>query len=151
MKLSCKHITGFGWVLVLIILASSCSSSSTPGNAGGTIEGSINCHAFYRATSGEALTEAPTIALSMDGDLEFVKFESMEFRAQFLADQFEGQSLSISISNLDDNTELNRYLYQLDQSKGLKNQFIGGHGFTGLNYIFHPDGEAEMQFFCDVG
>jgi hypothetical protein len=58
MKLSCKHITGFGWVLVLIILASSCSSSSTPGNAGGTIEGSINCHAFYRATSGEALTEA---------------------------------------------------------------------------------------------
>jgi hypothetical protein len=117
---------------------------------GNAIEGSISCNVFYRAASGEALSEAPTMTLSMDGDLEFIQFDNMEFRVQFMADQFEGQSLSISITNLDDNKELNRYLYQLDQSKGLKNQFIGGHGFTGLNYIFHPNGEAEMQFFCDI-
>lgn len=150
MKLQCKHISTLGWILVLVLLATSCSSSSTPVDQGGVIEGSINCNAFYRAVSGEALSEAPKMTLSMDGDLEFIQFENMEFRAQFFADQFEGQSLSITISNLDDNTELNRYLYQLDQSKGLTNQFIGGHGFTGLNYVFHPNGEAEMQFFCDV-
>ena len=151
MKLNCKHIAGLGWILILIIFATSCSSPSTPDVGGGAIEGSINCHAFYRLTPGEGLTEAPNMALSMEGDLEFIKFENMEIRAQTFADQFEGQSLSIAITNLDDNTELNRYLYQLDQSKGLSNQFIGGHGFTGLNYIFHPVGEAEMQFFCDVG
>jgi hypothetical protein len=151
MKLECKYITSLGWILVLLILATSCTSSTTPGIVGVTIEGSINCHAFYRAASGEGLAEAPTMALSLDGDLEFIQFENMEFRVQTFADQFEGQSLSIIITDMGTNAELNRYLYQLDQSKGLTNQFIGGHGFTGLNYIFHPDGEAEMQFFCEVG
>jgi hypothetical protein len=151
MNLQCKHLSILGWTLVLLLVATSCSSPSTPGDEGGALEGSINCHAFYRAASGEALAEAPIMTLSMDGDLEFIQFENMEFRVQFFADQFEGQSLSISITNMDNNTELNRYLYQLDQSKGLSNQFIGGHGFTGLNYIFHPEGEAEMQFFCEVG
>ena len=151
MKLTCKHITSLGWILVLLVLATSCGASATPVSEGGKIEGSINCHAYFRATSGEALTEAPTMTISMDGDLEFIKFENMEVRVQFFADEFEGQSLSISITNLDDNAELNRYLYQLDQTKGLTNQFIGGHGFTGLNYIYHPNGAAEMQFFCDVG
>lgn len=150
MKLQRNDIMNLGWILVLLLLATSCSSISTPVDEGTAIEGSINCHAFYRAASGEALSEAPTMTLSMDGDLEFIQFDNMEFRVQFFADQFEGQSLSISITNLDNNSELGRYLYQLDQSKGLKNQFIGGHGFTGLNYIYHPNGEAEMQFFCDV-
>jgi hypothetical protein len=90
------------------------------------------------------------MTLSSEGDLEFIQFDNMEFRAQFFADQFEGQSLSISITNLDSRAELNRTLYQLDQSKGLVNQFIGGHGFTGLNYVFHPNAESELQFFCDV-
>ena len=150
MKLYCKQASVLGWIVGMVILASGCSSSSTPAADGKPLEGSIDCHVFYRAVSGEALSEAPTMTLSMDGDLEFVQFENMEFRVQTFADEFEGQSLSISITNLDDNAELNRYLYQLDQSKGLSNQFIGGHGFTGLNYVFHPNGEAEMQFFCDV-
>lgn len=150
MKLQCKHISILGWTLVLLLLAASCSSASTPDDEGSAIEGSINCNVFYRAASGEALSEAPTMTLSMDGDLEFIQFENLEFRVQAFADQFEGQSLSISITDLDSRAELNRHLYQLDQSKGLVNQFIGGHGFTGLNYVFHPNGESEMQFFCDV-
>ena len=150
MKLYCKQASVLGWIIVLVILASSCSSSSTPVADGEPIEGNIDCHVFYRAASGEALSEAPTMTLSMDGDLEFVQFENMEFRVQTFADQFEGQSLSIAITDLDSRAEINRYLYQLDQSKGLKNQFIGGHGFTGLNYIFHSNGESEMQFFCDA-
>ena len=28
--------------------------------------------------------------------------------------------------------------------------WFGGHGFTGLNYVFQPDSSAEMQFFCSV-
>jgi hypothetical protein len=150
MKLQCKHISILGWTLVLLLLATSCSSSSTPVDEGSAIEGSINCNVFYRAASGEALSEAPTMTLSMDGDLEFIQFDNLEFRVQTFADQFEGQSLSISITDLDNRVELNRYLYQLDRSKGLVNQFIGGHGFTGLNYVFHPNGESEMQFFCSV-
>ena len=150
MKLQCKHTTILGWILVLLVLAAACSSSSTPTIEGTLFEGNIACHVFYRATAGEGLTEASTMTLSSEGDLEFIQFDNMEFRAQFFADQFEGQSLSISITNLDSRAELNRTLYQLDQSKGLVNQFIGGHGFTGLNYVFHPNAESELQFFCDV-
>lgn len=150
MKLQCKHFTIFGWILVLLVLAAGCSSSSTPVVEGSAIEGSVNCQVFYRDSAGDPLSEAPTMMLSTSGDLEFVQFENMEFRVQTFADQTEGQSLSITITNLDSRTELNRTLYQLDQSKGLVNQFIGGHGFTGLNYVFHPNAESELQFFCDV-
>ena len=150
MKLQCKHATALGWILLLLVLAAGCSSSSTPVDEGPAIEGSVNCQVYYRDSAGNPLSEAPTMPLSTSGDLEFVQFENMEFRVQFFADQTEGQSLSITITNLDSRTELNRYLYQLDQSKGLVNQFVGGHGFTGLNYVFHPNGESEMQFFCAV-
>jgi len=67
-----------------------------------------------------------------------------------LADEFEGQSLSIAISNMQNQQELSRSLYQIDQAKGLANQFIGGHGFTGLIYVFHPSSDAELQYFCEV-
>jgi hypothetical protein len=36
------------------------------------------------------------------------------------------------------------------QSKGLVNQFIGGHGFTGLVYVYHPSSDAELQYFCET-
>ena len=137
-------------MLVLVRSNSLSPGSSVTAAASSAIEGSVNCQVFYRDSAGGALSEAPTMTLSTSGDLEFVQFENMEFRVQFFADQTEGQSLSITITNLDSRTELNRYLYQLDQSKGLVNQFIGGHGFTGLNYVFHPNGESEMQFFCAV-
>ncbi len=100
MKLQCKHTTILGWILVLLVLAAACSSSSTPTIEGTLFEGNIACHVFYRATAGEGLTEASTMTLSSEGDLEFIQFDNMEFRAQFFADQFEGQSLSISITDL---------------------------------------------------
>jgi hypothetical protein len=34
---------------------------------------------------------------------------------------------------------------------GLRDQFIGGHGFTGLAYVFHPASGGEIQYFCGVG
>jgi hypothetical protein len=51
---------------------------------------------------------------------------------------------------LDTGAEISRQLFQFDPQNPLENQFIGGHGFTGLNYLFHPDSAAEMQFFCGV-
>ena len=32
----------------------------------------------------------------------------------------------------------------------LHNQFHGGHGFTGLTYVYHPKGDAELQYWCKV-
>ncbi len=74
----------------------------------------------------------------------------MEFSAQYLGDQFEGPSLSISVVALDTGDEIVRQLYQIDQQKGLVNQFIGGHGFTGLWSMFTTSSTAELQYFCQT-
>lgn len=39
-------------------------------------------------------------------------------------------------------------LYQLDGTP--QNEFAGGHGFTGLHYVRHPDLDETFQFFCQV-
>ncbi len=136
-------------LLPMLILAS-CSSPSENNGGDSIVDSSVDCQDLYRAASGEVLSETPTMSLSTDGDLELVQFENIEFRAKFLDDEFEGQSLSISITNMENQRALSLSLYQIDQEKGLANQFIGGHGFTGLIYVFHPSSEAELQYFCEV-
>jgi hypothetical protein len=134
-------------ILILLFLLSGCSSAGS-GNA---VLGDINCHVSYRPSAGESLVESPLLTLSADGDSESIPFEALEFRAQFLSDAFEGQSLSIVVTDSGTQREITRALYQIDPKLGLSNQFVGGHGFTGLAYVFHPKSEAEMQYFCDVG
>jgi len=74
----------------------------------------------------------------------------MGFQARFQDDQFEGRALSIAVTNLETGAEISRQLYQFDPQNPPENQFIGGHGFTGLHYVYHPGSEAEMQYFCSV-
>ena len=45
---------------------------------------------------------------------------------------------------------LTSHLYQLPQDSGPTDQFVGAHGFTGLNYVYHPDSGVELQFWCAV-
>jgi hypothetical protein len=48
-------------------------------------------------------------------------------------------------------TVLHSTLYQLPLDSGPQNQFVGGHGFTGLNYSYAPGSTAELQFWCEAG
>ncbi len=43
---------------------------------------------------------------------------------------------------------LSATFYQLPSDSGTQNQFIGGYGFTGLNYSYQPDSGAELQYWC---
>ncbi len=58
---------------------------------------------------------------------------------------FEGQSISISVlpTGLQGGVTV---LYQLDGAP--LNEFAGGHGFTGLHYVQHPEQDDTLQFFC---
>lgn len=134
-------------ILMLLFLLPGCS----PAGSGDVVLGDINCHVFYRPSAGESLAESPVLILSADGESDSIPFEELEFHAQYLSDAFEGQSLSIVVTDLGTQREITRALYQIDPELGLSNQLIGGHGFTGLAYVFHPNSEAEMQYFCDVG
>jgi hypothetical protein len=140
------------WTILFFIfslLVAGCSTSSQ-GGANETVEfAGIKCSVYYRPTAGQPLGEN-IVTFTEHGDQESIELEDMTFNAQYFTDQYEGTSLSMSVTNLVDGSELIRQLFQIDREKGLRDQFIGGHGFTGLVYIFHPDSTAEMQYFCQV-
>lgn len=134
----------------LIILGVGCRSSANTGSSQQVEPASITCHVFYRNSSAEPLGPESAITLSQHNDRESARFEQLDFSAHYQDDQFEGRSLFITVSAEDTGQQLNGQLYQMDRQLGIRNQFVGGHGFTGLVYVYHPESRAELQYFCNV-
>lgn len=109
----------------------------------------VTCHVFYRASPAVPLEPGSTLTLDQHGDRQVAQFDTLEFIVQYYDDQFEGRSLVITVNAADSGQPVARQLYQMDRQQGVRNQFVGGHGFTGLVYVYHTT-EAEMQYFCDV-
>lgn len=136
--------------LIIINALAGCSTSNITAEAtspGGNI---VVCEVFYRSTSGQGLQAAPLISFAEGNHSETLTFDTMVFEARFQDDEFEGRTLSIAVTGLDTGGDITRQLYQFDRQNPVENQFVGGHGFTGLNYVFQPGSPAEMQFFCSV-
>ena len=76
--------------------------------------------------------------------------DELLFEAWFQDDEYEGRALSIVVVNIETDAEIIRQLYQFDSQNPVKNQFMGGHGFTGLNYVFKPKATDEIQYYCSV-
>jgi len=110
----------------------------------------IVCEVNYRAGGEQSFEESPLITFSGETEKKFHAFDELAFEAWFLDDEFEGRALSIVIVNLETDTEIIRQLYQFDSQNPVENQFVGGHGFTGLNYVFKPKSTDEIQYFCSV-
>jgi len=138
-------------LLIGVTVLSVVGCSPSPEEAGGqsVVPVSIDCRVAYRPSVTESLSES-AITLTTNGDHEVIEFDDMEFNAQYRDDQFEGRSLLISVTSTDTGDEVVRQLYQMDRGKNLINQFIGGHGFTGLIYVYHPSSTAELQYFCEA-
>ena len=142
-----KRLISAQLLIGVMVLLIGCSPS--PEEAGGqsVVPVSIECQVFYRPSVTESLSES-AITITTSGDHQIIEFDELEFNAQYWDDQFEGRSLSISVVDPDTGDEVVRQLYQMDRAKSVINQFIGGHGFTGLNYVYHPGSTAELQYFC---
>ncbi len=136
--------------LLFAVFVSSCASPETPSEAPLSHDATIVCEVFYRAGAGGGLEAAPLITFTKGNDLQVFEFETMTFEASFQDDAFEGRAIRIAVTNLEGHAEMSRQLYQFDPQNPVVNQFVGGHGFTGLNYVFQPDTSAEMQYFCSV-
>ena len=136
--------------LIIIISFVGCSTSNITVEAPPQGSRTIVCEVFYRSTSGQSLQSAPPISFSEGSDSETLTFDTMVFEARFQDDEYEGRALSIAVTDLDTGNDITRQLYQFDSQNPVENQFVGGHGFTGLNYVFQPGSSPEMQFFCRV-
>lgn len=70
----------------------------------------------------------------------------LTFGVGFHPSEYDADSVGLRVE--DGATSVFSILYQL--SSGLpKNQFAGGHGFTGLLYFTHPTAGGDYQAFCE--
>jgi hypothetical protein len=70
------------------------------------------------------------------------------FEAGYGEDRYEGRSFATSVYLEATGKLIERSLFEL-AARGPVNQFIGGHGFTGLHYLYGPSG-AELQYYCNA-
>ena len=140
--------------LVLIavsVFVLGCSSGTGTKDGQGSAALDIECQAFYRPSVGQAPDDGTVISLGAHGDSGTADYPDMAFDAYLNDDPGEGPALVISVTARDSGGQILRQLYQIDRAKGLHDQFVGGHGFTGLVYAYHPTSGAELQFFCSEG
>jgi hypothetical protein len=147
-----KRWTWIGLLAALITLAACGSPAGDGAGSGGVGElpDTVFCEVYYRPAAGTPLG-GTTLTLSTAGDREMLDFDDLRFEATLLSDAGEGQSLSIAVTDRIAEAELTRGLYQFDPQQGLADQFVGGHGFTGLAYVYHPTSTSELQYFCAAG
>lgn len=110
----------------------------------------IECQTFYRPSVEQQPDGGTTIRVDGRDESGRVEYTDMVFDVKLNKDPGEGESLVLEVTARDTGRLILRDLYQIDGAQGLQNQFVGGHGFTGLVYAYHPTSPAEMQFFCNV-
>lgn len=102
------------------------------------------------------MTEAPALAhaTQLDAALPEDRFAAGDFAvtATFTPPgQPEGPTAVLIVADAATGREISRGLYQFDRSASQQPRFVGGHGFTGLHYVYHPATGAELQYFCAPG
>jgi hypothetical protein len=139
-----------GLTLFLLVVITGCRPAETTFGDQAADDSTIVCEVFYRQGGEQAFEEAPLITFAGGNDKQSRAFENMVLDAWFQDDEYEGRALTIEVATLDTNRGLAWQLYQFDPQNPVENQFIGEHGFTGLNYVFHPTSAAEVQYYCSV-
>ena len=144
------------WALVLLvgsILLTSCSSSfgTEQGSVAVSKAEAIVCTAAYRADVGTSNLREESLTLLDANDRQSIVFDELTFTAEYASGELDRErTLRTWVTTNTSPDELTTQLYQLPLDAGPQNQFVGGHGFTGLNYIYHPETRAELQFWCEA-
>lgn len=126
-----------------ILFLASCSSAAAPRAQ------MITCHTAYRSGPGVPIEDEEIVNF---GDREASAraiFRELTFNAAYSTGRNnQERALRLWVTDTGGSMELFRQLYQLPLDSGPSDQFIGGHGFTGLNYAYHPANGAELQYWC---
>jgi hypothetical protein len=110
---------------------------------------SMTCHAAYRSGPSVLIEREETFTFNDEDGLQELDFADLSLNAQYSAGEIDNErALRLWVTEAGETAELTAQLYQLERSSGPQNQFVGGHGFTGLNYVYHPVTGAELQFWC---
>lgn len=137
-------------VLVLIgLLLVACGG--TAGTETAAKSSTITCTIAYRSSVERGIEREENITFTDSDAEQSVTFADMVFHAVYSTGEEDNErALRLWVTKGEDTAVTQSTLYQLPIDSGPENQFVGGHGFTGLNYSYHPSG-AEMQFWCEAG
>ena len=138
--------TTLGSLMCAMMLIGGCSNTSSEK---ASVPDQVDCHIFYRASMGMAFSES-TLELTPSVSSEVTAGENFTVAGRYLQDPGEGPAVTLTVVDASSGTEIVRHLYQIDREHGLRNQFIGGHGFTGLAYVFEPGSTGELQYYCEA-
>lgn len=105
------------------------------------------CEASVRPNLYVAPQSIGAIGMSEPGDRSITS-GGFRFRILYSDDRYDGRTLIAYVYSASSGKLIEESLFQLDRQKGPLNEFIGGHGFTGLHYVYAPDSAAELQYFC---
>ena len=110
---------------------------------------SITCNTAYRSGVSVPIESEDTVSFSDEDSQQTLEYTDLVFHAQYSSGKFDHErALILRVTKPEETAALISQLYQLTADSGPQNQFIGGHGFTGLNYVYHPTTGAELQFWC---
>ena len=142
-------------LLFLIALLTACTGAEASAPKAET----ISCTAAYRASVEQGIEGEETILFSDTDAEQSIPFADMVFHAAYSAGEADNErNLRVWVTGLAETPALSdaevavyhSTLYQLPINSGPQNQFVGGHGFTGLTYSYEPDSGAELQFWCEA-
>lgn len=106
----------------------------------------ITCHVFYRSAVTKAVDKGEDVTLDKDRDVVRVDRALLQFEARYDDSPYESRSLNINVSEHD--RGVLHHLYQMHREALPVNEFVGGHGFTGL--LGYSAAGAEMQYWCEA-
>jgi hypothetical protein len=134
-------------VVLALLFAVACSGCVSITSAAPS---SITCHTQYRPDA-ETLEGArePSLTVERADDLspqpQTLEFATLTLEVTYHGDAPEGRNVTVVVTT-PDGQPLVRDLYQLTDGGELRREFAGGHGFTGLQYVFHEG--ASLQVWC---
>jgi len=144
------------WLLAVMALAflGGCAARAEgePPPANPAFSPAITCHTAYRAGVGVPIGGEDVFVLAQPGAQNRAVYKDLELLALYSSGEGEGgRALALRVTPVGSDQPLTAQLYQFAPGVAPQNEFLGGHGFTGLGYAYHPASGAELQYWCTAG
>ena len=124
------------------------SSAVGPGTTGEVVALTVECTTAYRDEAREPLSTGMVTLSSAVPETE-IELGTLKFGAIYYSGERSGEGRFLKISlTTSDGEPLSEHLYQMLKTELPANEFSGGHGFTGLAYMYDPSSQTEVQYWC---
>lgn len=111
----------------------------------------IRCTAAYRSATTQPIEQEETLTFTHTSAEQTAVFTDLIFHAAYNSGTADNErNLRVWVTDGSDSFIYHTTLYQLPLDSGPQNQFVGGHGFTGLNYSYTSNSSSELQYWCEA-